>query len=81
MTGTVVVSNLSVFLKPLFPSLPGDAWSHKLSPHSPSMILFTLHIRRVMIRLMASHGLLGPLATVEATIGAKDKIMIAPSNT
>lgn len=53
----------------------------QVSPHSPSMILFTLHILRVMIRLMASHGLLGPLATVEATIGAKDKIMIAPSNT
>lgn len=45
------------------------------------MILFTLQMRRVMIRLMASQGLLGPLATVEATMGAKDKMMIAPSNT
>jgi len=45
------------------------------------MILFTLHIRNVIIRLIASHGLLGPLATVEATIGAKDRIMTAPSNT
>lgn len=62
-------------------SFSQPAWSHKRSPHSPSMILFTLHIRSVMIRLMASHGLLGPLATVEATIGAKDKMMIAPSNT
>lgn len=45
------------------------------------MILFTLHIRRVMMRLMASQGLLGPLATVEATIGARESTMTAPSNT
>lgn len=30
---------------------------------------------------MASQGLLGPLATVDATIGAKDRVIIAPSNT
>lgn len=48
---------------------------------SPSMILFTLQMRRVMMRLMASQGLLGPLATVEATMGASDSTMTAPSNT
>ena len=55
---------------------PHPAW-----PVSPSMILLTLQIRRVMMRLMASQGLLGPLATVEATMGAKDSTMTAPSNT
>lgn len=45
------------------------------------MILLTLQMRRVMMRLMASHGLLGPLATVEATMGASDNTMTAPSNT
>lgn len=33
------------------------------------------------MRLMASQGLLGPLATVDATIGAKDRMITAPSNT
>ena len=33
------------------------------------------------MRLMASHGLLGPLATVEATIGANESTITAPSNT
>lgn len=47
----------------------------------PSMILFTLQMRRVMMRLMASQGLLGPLATVEATIGARESTITAPSNT
>lgn len=64
-----------------FSSPSGNSRNHKLNHHSPSMILFTLHIRSVIIRLIASQGLLGPLATVEATIGAKDKIMTAPSNT
>ena len=50
-------------------------------PASPSMILLTLQMRRVMMRLMASQGLLGPLATVEATMGARDSTMTAPSNT
>lgn len=45
------------------------------------MILLTLQMRRVMMRLMASQGLLGPLATVEATMGASDSTMTAPSNT
>lgn len=30
---------------------------------------------------MASQGLRGPLATVDATIGAKDRMITAPSNT
>ena len=34
-----------------------------------------------MMRLMASQGLRGPLATVDATIGAKDRMITAPSNT
>lgn len=80
MTGTVVATMFLDF-KTSFASLAGDACSPEVSPHSPSMILFTLQMRRVMIRLMASQGLLGPLATVEATMGAKDKMMIAPSNT
>ena len=50
-------------------------------PLSPSMILLTLQMRRVMMRLMASQGLLGPLATEEATMGARDNTMTAPSNT
>lgn len=33
------------------------------------------------MRLMASQGLRGPLATVDATIGAKDRTITAPSNT
>lgn len=45
------------------------------------MILFTRQIRNMMMRLMASQGLLGPFATVDATIGAKDKMITAPSNT
>lgn len=47
----------------------------------PSMILLTLQMRSVMMRLMASQGLLGPLATVDATIGARDSTITAPSNT
>lgn len=45
------------------------------------MTLFTRQIRSMIMRLMASQGLLGPLATVDATIGAKDKMITAPSNT
>lgn len=45
------------------------------------MILLILQMRKVMMRLMASQGLLGPLATVEATMGASDSTMTAPSNT
>lgn len=47
----------------------------------PSIIRLTLQILRVIMRLIASHGLLGPLATVDATMGAKDKMITAPSNT
>lgn len=50
-------------------------------PASPSMILLTLQMRRAMMRPIASQGLLGPLATVEATMGARDRTMTAPSNT
>lgn len=45
------------------------------------MTLFTRQIRSMMMRLMASQGLLGPLATVDATIGAKDRMITAPSKT
>lgn len=51
------------------------------SGHSPSITLFTRQIRNIMMRLMASQGLRGPLATVDATIGAKDRMITAPSNT
>lgn len=51
------------------------------SPLSPSIILLTLQMRSVMMRPMASQGLLGPLATVEATMGARERTMTAPSNT
>lgn len=68
----------------LVPSGSADvhAW-YPPPPHDglPSMILLTLQMRRVMMRLMASQGLLGPLATVEATMGARDSTMTAPSNT
>ena len=50
-------------------------------PASPSMILLTLQMRSVMMRPIASQGLLGPLATVEATMGARERTMTAPSNT
>lgn len=50
-------------------------------PVSPSMILLTLQMRSVMMRPIASQGLLGPLATVEATMGARERTMTAPSNT
>lgn len=52
-----------------------------LHPLSPSMILLTLQMRSVTMRPMASQGLLGPLATVEATMGARERTMTAPSNT
>lgn len=53
----------------------------KRKDYLPSIILLTLQILSVIIRLMASQGLFGPLATVDATIGAKDKMITAPSNT
>lgn len=69
---------------------PSGFWSGYLLPrqppghlpgHSPSTTLFTRQMRSMTRRLMASQGLLGPLATVEATMGAKDRMITAPSNT
>lgn len=59
----------------------GDVSPPQPFPVSPSMILLTLQMRSVMMRPIASQGLLGPLATVEATMGARERTMTAPSNT